>query len=94
MVSKHQLTFRVLNDPGNQVASRFGVVYRLPDDLRRLYEQFGVDFKRFNGDDSGTLPMPSRFIVDRQGIILHSEAHPDYTKRPEPAEIINLLKIR
>ena len=68
------------------------MVYRLPDDLRQLYEKFGVDFNRFNGDDSGTLPMPSRFIVDRQGIILHSEAHPDYTKRPEPAELLTLLK--
>ncbi len=92
MVKKHQLTFRVLGDPGNTVAAQFGLVYTLPDSLRELYKKFGIDFERFYGNDAWQIPMPGRFILDRQGTIIHSDVHPDYTKRPEPADIVNILK--
>ncbi len=89
---KHNLTFRVIGDKQNRVASQFGLVFRLPDDLRELYRNFGLDLERFNGDDSWTLPMPGRFILNQKGIILSTHVDPDYTKRPEPSDIINILK--
>ena len=94
VAEKHNLTFSVLGDQGNTVASQFGLVYSLPDDLRGLYGNFGIDLEKFNGDDSWTLPMPGRFILDQQGTILSSDVNPDYTKRPEPADIIDILKVR
>ena len=91
MAKKNQLTYSVLADTGNQVAAQFSLVHSLPDNLRELYTKFGLDLVRFNGDDQWQLPLPGRFILDRQGTILHRDVHPDYTKRPEPAEIVNLL---
>jgi len=46
---------------------------------------------RFNGDDSGTLPMPGRFIMGGDGRIIHADVHPDYTTRPEPTDIPKIL---
>jgi peroxiredoxin len=92
VAKKHNLTFRVLGDQGNKVASKFGLVFRLPEDLRKLYSDFGIDLERFNGDDAWALPMPGRFILDRQGTILSAEVNPDYTRRPEPDEIVRILK--
>jgi peroxiredoxin len=92
VAKKHNLTFSLLSDQGNRVASQFGLVYSLPDDLRGLYSNFGIDLERFNGDDSWTLPMPGRFILDQQGTILSADVNPDYTKRPEPGDIIEILK--
>ena len=91
VAEKHNLTFSVLGDKGNKVASQFGLVYSLPDDLRGLYGGFGIDLEKFNGDNSWTLPMPGRFILDQQGIIISADVNPDYTKRPEPAGIIDML---
>ncbi len=91
VVKKHQLTFSVLEDSGNTVAEQFGLVYTLPDDLRDLYKKFGIDFERFYGDGTWQVPMPGRFILDSQGTIIHRDVHPDYTKRPEPNEIITIL---
>ena len=91
-VKKLGLTFKVLCDRENEVASQFGLATRLPADLREVYSDFGIDLERFNGDESWTLPMPGRFILDRQGTILHADVNPDYTKRPEPADIIEILK--
>ena len=92
MAKKLGLTFGVLSDIGNRVAAQFGLTFSLPDNLRDLYRSFGIDLERFNGDDTWQLPMPGRFILDSQGTIIHSDVHPDYTKRPEPADIVNILK--
>ncbi len=90
-VKKDHLTFKVLSDRGNAVASQFGLTHTLPDPLQKLHDQWGLNLERFNGDPSWTLPLPGRFILDRQGTILHVDVHPDYTKRPEPSDILNIL---
>jgi peroxiredoxin len=81
-----------LRDRGNQVAARYGLVHRLPADLQDVYRKAGIDLARANGDDSWTLPMPARFVIDRAGVIHQADADPDYTRRPEPARTIEVLK--
>ena len=92
VAKKHNLTFNVLCDQANRVASQFGLTINLPDDLHKLYAGFGIDLERLNGDDSWTLPMPGRFILDQKGMIISADVNPDYTIRPEPEEIIEILK--
>lgn len=92
LIEKHTLGFPLLHDPGNKVASEYGLAWTLPEDMRQVYLQFGLDLPRYNGDDSWTLPMPGRFVVDREGTIRSAEVHPDYTTRPEPTETMEVLK--
>ena len=94
MAEKNRLGFDLLRDAGNAFAAKLGLVFRLPEDLREVYSTFGVDLARFDGDASWTLPMPGRFIVDRQGIVRNADVDPDYTIRPEPSETVaNLRKL-
>jgi peroxiredoxin len=93
LIAERKLSFPVLSDPGNLVAERYGLRYRLPDDLIALYRRLGVDLVAINGDDSWTLPIPARFIVDRQGQIRYAEADPDYTRRPEPHDLLPVLQV-
>ncbi len=74
------------------MARKFGLVYTLPDDLRQVYLKFGIDLAQANGDDSWTLPMPGRFLIDRTGTIRAAYADPDYTRRPDPARTIDALR--
>ena len=92
MVKKHNLTFPLLRDEDNQLASQFGLAFKLPDDLAGLYSQFGIDLVRYNGNDLWSLPMPGRFVLDQNGKVVSAEANPDYTHRPEPSEIVEVLK--
>ena len=92
MVKKHKLTFPLLRDEDNRLASQFGLTFKLPGDLVELYSQFGIDLVRFNGNDLQVLPMPGRFILDQKGNVVSAEASPDYTHRPEPSEIVEVLK--
>lgn len=92
MVKAKKLTFEVLSDPGNALAQKFGLVHTLPEDLRKIYLQFGIDVPKHNGDDSWTLPLAARFIIDREAVIRYAEAGADYTVRPDPQHTIDALK--
>ncbi len=93
VVKKNKLTYPVLCDSSNGAASDFGLTFSLPDDLKALYQKFGIDLKRFNGNDDWQLAMPARYIIDKGGIIVDSHVNPDYTQRPEPAELPALLHL-
>ena len=83
--------FEMLRDFGNQVAERYGLVFTLPDDLRAIYLKFGIDLARGNGDGTWRLPVPARFVIDRAGVIRAVDADPDYTRRSEPAQTVEVL---
>lgn len=87
-----KLPFEILSDPGNAVAARYGLRFQLPDDLKALYQKFGIDLEKYNGDDSWSLPMASRLIVDPEGIVRHTAINADYTVRPDPEETLEALK--
>ena len=90
--AEKKITFELLGDPGNQVAEKFGLVYKVPEDLKQIYLQFGIDLEKYNGDDSWTLPIPARYIVDQAGVIRYRESDPDYTIRPEPEHTVSALR--
>lgn len=86
------LPYEMLRDHGNRVAGTYGLVYTVPEDLKALYLKFGIDLAKANGDDSWTLPMPARFVLDRDGIIHQADVDPDYTHRSEPARTLEVLQ--
>ena len=92
LISQKNLAFDLLSDPGNMVAGSFGIAFTFPEDLKNLYLKFGLDIPKHNGDDSWTLPMPARFIIDQRAIIRYAQVDPDYTVRPEPGHTIDALK--
>ena len=86
------LSLEILSDPGNQIAERYGIKYKMADDLIKVYKQFRVKVDEHNGDDSWTLPMPARLIIDQDGVIRYAEINPDYTERPEPEDTLTALR--
>ena len=89
---RNDLAFEVLSDVGNKVAREFGLVFSLAEKLRPIYASFGIDIPAYNGDDTFELPMPATYVIDTDGTILHAFVDTDYTKRLEPAEIVEILK--
>ena len=89
---ENKLGFPILSDPGNAVAAAFGLRFTLPDYLSDLYKTtFKNDLAVVNGDPSWTLLMPARFVIGRDGIIRYAEVNPDYTRRPDPEELLPVL---
>ena len=89
---KNNLAFDILFDQSNKVAKSFGLVFQLPEVLRPIYEKLGIDIPGHNGDDTFELPMPSTYIINQKGEILYHFFDADYTRRSEPAEILETLR--
>jgi peroxiredoxin len=89
---ENKLEFPILSDPHNDVAASFGIRFGLPDYLVDLYKNaFKNNLELVNGDDSWTLPMPARFVIGQDGVIRYAEVNPDYTRRPDPSELLAVL---
>ena len=84
--------FEMLRDFGNRVAESYGLVFTLPDDLRQIYTKFGIDLAQGNGDGTWRLPVPARFVIDRQDIVRAVDADPDYTRRPELSDMVKIFE--
>lgn len=92
MMEETELKFDLLTDEGNEYAAELGLRFALPEPLKALYDSFGLNLPKNNGDDSWTLPMPGRFVVDSAGIVRYASVDPDYTYRPEPEESLKVLQ--
>ena len=90
---KLNLTFDMLTDLHLKTAEQFRLVFTLPDYLRDLYKSFGNALDRFHGEPDYRLPIPARYLVDKQGIIRAADVNADYTIRPEPSETLRQLRI-
>lgn len=88
---QNKLTFPILSDTLGEVGDAFGLRFVLPDYLVELYKSLKNDLPSFNADPSWTLPMPARYVIGADGVIAYAEVNPDYTKRPDPSELLPVL---
>ena len=88
----HQLSFEVLSDVGDVVARKFGLVFTVPESIRPIYQQWGIDLPAWNGDDAWELPMPATFVLGHAGTVRGAFVQMDYTQRMEPADIVAILR--
>jgi peroxiredoxin len=91
MRDQHKFRFPLLSDDHNQVARQYGLVYRVPAEQQSIYSRSFTNLPLINGDDSWELPIPATFILRRNGRVAYASADPDYTLRPEPADVLREL---
>lgn len=92
LIDEKSLDFDLLADHGNEFAEKLGLRFTLPEDLKAIYQKFGLDLPKQNGESSWTLPMPARIVIDKQGVVRSVDVDPDYKIRPEPEETIEAIK--
>lgn len=89
---KLNLAFDILTDLHLQTADQFRLVFTLPGYLRDLYKSFGSTLDRFNDEPEYRLPIPARYVIDKQGVIRAADVNADYTIRTEPSETLRQLR--
>jgi peroxiredoxin len=89
---KAGLRFTVLSDAGARVAERYGLVFALEDAYRELHRGLGIDLAALNGDDSGRLPTPATYVIDREGVVRFVHADGDYRWRLEPDALLTAVR--
>ena len=88
---RHQLGFDLLVDRHNQVAKKFGGVHRLNDGTQGYYGRMGV-MDYYQERDMSELPVPATYIIDPAGIVRYAYVNPDFRKRAEPEEMLEVVR--
>ncbi|KAB2332327.1 AhpC/TSA family protein [Cytobacillus depressus] len=89
---KNELEFRVLSDTNGSVAENYNLIFKLPDYQIEIYQKYGADLTKHNGNDTWELPVPATYIIDRSGKIRSASVDPDFTNREEPTRMVELLR--
>jgi len=89
---KNALSFEVLSDVGQKIGRAFGLVYTFSDELKRAYQEFGLNIPAMNGSDEWALPISATYIIGRGGTIVYAYTDPDYRDRADPDEVLMFLK--
>jgi peroxiredoxin len=89
---KLNLTFDILTDLHLKTAEQFRLLFVLPDYLRDLYRSVGITLDRFHDETAYRLPMPARYVIDKEGIIRAADVNADYTVRTDPTETLRQLR--
>lgn len=91
-VKEDGIEYYVLSDVNGVVSRKFGLSFTLPEDLRKVYLQFGINLEEANGNDKWELPIAATYVVNKQGKIVYAFLDNDYKKRAETDDIIKALK--
>ena len=91
-MGKDALTYTLLSDAKAEALRAFGIGYRLDDATYAKYQGYGVDLEKSSGEKEHALPVPSVFIVDKDGVLQFSYSHPDYKVRVPETVVLAAAK--
>ena len=91
--SKNKLGFEVLSDSDNKLAKSIGIVFKLEEELKKVYQAFGIDLVKNQGNNTWELPLAATFVLDKQKKVAWRFVDIDYKKRATPEDILAALKV-
>lgn len=99
-VEQHHLPFPLLTDPNAALAEQFGIAYTVPAASRNYFRSILVNIPFANSGESydkasdaaWRLPLPATFILRQDGVVAFAEAHADFRVRPEPTNVLAILR--
>ena len=86
------LRLRLLSDPGAAYARICGVQFEMDQAHIDLYRRLGWDVARANAGSGWELPIPVTYVAGSDGIIAFAFADADWSRRPEPADIVEAIR--
>lgn len=84
-VQDQSLEYRLLSDRGMVAARAFGVAFHVSEEMLARGAEI---LETYAGDDHHLLPVPSVFLVGRDGVIRFQYVNPDYEVRLPPEVLL------
>lgn len=92
MQQQMQLSFDLLKDENQTIAQAFGLVFRVNPSIVQLYLKMGYDLLDPNRNYHGNLVIPATYVVNQQGEIVFAYVDEEYTRRYDPATLVQRIK--
>lgn len=88
---KLALGYHVLSDAKSKVAEDYGVVYTLPDNIAKRYQE-AFDLHGVNDDDRNVLPLSASYVINQNGLITYAYLNADYRERAETSVLLEQVQ--
>lgn len=88
---KQKITMDIYQDKDNHIAKKFGISFKISDELSTLYKGFGIDLNASQGSNANELPLPGTYVINTEGVIVYAFIDADYTKRLDPLVLLEVL---
>lgn len=89
---KHALPYSLLSDSKLEAARAYGIAYQVDSDTLSHYAHYGVDLRKASGEPHDWLPVPSVFLIGKEGTIKFAYTNPDYKVRLKAAVLLSVAK--
>jgi peroxiredoxin len=89
---KIKANFSIVHDEGNKIMNDYGVAYEVNDENVLSYYGFvSKKVAKYNVENNNVLPVPATYLIDFNSKFLYVHYNPDYKKRSDLEEILNIL---
>ncbi|MEM9529714.1 MAG: redoxin domain-containing protein [Pseudomonadota bacterium] len=85
--------YQVLSDSNLEAARAFGIAYQVEEDALDRYFEGGRLLSRASGFNHHQLPVPSSFIVSKNGEVIFQYSNPDHTQRIQPGLLLKAAEL-
>ncbi len=89
---KHDLPYTLLSDSKLEAAGAYGIAFQLDPDTLAKYAHYGVDLRKSSGEPHDWLPVPSVFLIGKDGTIKFAYTNPDYKVRLKAPVLLAVAK--
>lgn len=91
-VEKEKLKYLLLSDSKMEAAAAFGIAYKVPNLNVTIHKARGSSLEKYSGEKHNLLPVPSVFILGKDGSIKFEYVNPDYKIRLSGAVLLAAAK--
>jgi peroxiredoxin len=79
--AKQSLPYALLSDSKLDAARAFGIAFQVDSETLTKYAHYGVDLRKSSGEPHDWLPVPSLFLIGKDGKVKFAYTNPDYRVR-------------
>ena len=91
-VSKHNLGFQVIHDPGNKIMKAYKVLFNVTGIYQtKLKVGKFISIADFNDQEKAQLPVPATYVIDKDRKIIYTHFNVDFRQRAPISEILKYL---
>ena len=81
IAGKNHLDYQLLSDHGMEASTAYGTAFRLSLEIEKKYGTYGVPLTPVPGGEGHWLPVPTVYLIGRDGVIKFAYSNPDYKVR-------------
>jgi peroxiredoxin len=91
-VKQNDLPFPILSDIDLSYALTLGLIFWVGEEIRRLYEELGIELELYHRNQSYFLPMAAKFVVGTDKLVKARQVNIEFRQRMEPSAIVETLR--